>query len=51
MMDDDIRAFYQQPWVMVGSDGGTSVIQRGTFQKCWAATSASCTLMPEAIAR
>jgi N-acyl-D-amino-acid deacylase len=22
MVDDDIRAFYQQPWVMVGSDGG-----------------------------
>ena len=22
MKDDDIRTFYQQPWVMVGSDGG-----------------------------
>ena len=22
MVDEDIRAFYQQPWVMVGSDGG-----------------------------
>src|SRR5438876_624474 len=22
MVDDDMRAFYQRPWVMVGSDGG-----------------------------
>jgi N-acyl-D-amino-acid deacylase len=22
MVDEDVRAFYQQPWVMVGSDGG-----------------------------
>jgi N-acyl-D-amino-acid deacylase len=22
MMDEDIRTFYQQSWVMVGSDGG-----------------------------
>ena len=25
MVDEDIRAFYQQPWVMVGSDGGISM--------------------------
>ena len=25
MVDDDIRAFYRQPWVMVGSDGGIGV--------------------------
>lgn len=25
MKEDDIRVFYQQPWVMVGSDGGISI--------------------------
>jgi N-acyl-D-amino-acid deacylase len=36
MVDDDIRAFYQQPWVMVGSDGGIGVRHprgAGTFPK------------------
>jgi len=36
MMDDDIRAFYQQPWVMVASDGGIGVRHprgAGTFPK------------------
>jgi len=36
MVDDDIRAFYGQPWVMVGSDGGIGVRHprgAGTFPK------------------
>ena len=36
MVDDDIRAFYRQPWVMVGSDGGIGVRHprgAGTFPK------------------
>jgi len=36
MVDEDIRAFYQQPWVMVGSDGGIGVRHprgAGTFPK------------------
>ncbi|HXI29939.1 MAG TPA: D-aminoacylase, partial [Vicinamibacterales bacterium] len=36
MVDDDIRAFYQQPWVMVGSDGGINARHprgAGTFPK------------------
>ena len=36
MVDDDIRMFYQQPWVMVGSDGGIGVRHprgAGTFPK------------------
>jgi len=36
MVDDDIRAFYRQPWVMVGSDGGIGVRHprgAGTFPR------------------
>jgi N-acyl-D-amino-acid deacylase len=36
MVDDDIRAFYRQPWVMVGSDGGINTRHprgAGTFPK------------------
>jgi len=36
MVDDDIRAFYRQPWVMVGSDGGINARHprgAGTFPK------------------
>jgi N-acyl-D-amino-acid deacylase len=36
MVDEDIRAFYQQPWVMVGSDGGINTRHprgAGTFPK------------------
>jgi len=36
MVDEDIRAFYQQPWVMVGSDGGINARHprgAGTFPK------------------
>jgi N-acyl-D-amino-acid deacylase len=36
MVDDDIRTFYRQPWVMVGSDGGIGVRHprgAGTFPK------------------
>ena len=36
MVDDDIRAFYQQPWVMVGSDGGIGLRHprgAGTFPR------------------
>ena len=36
MVDDDIRAFYRQPWVMVASDGGIGVRHprgAGTFPK------------------
>ena len=36
MIDDDIRAFYQRPWVMVGSDGGINARHprgAGTFPK------------------
>jgi len=36
MVDDDIHAFYRQPWVMVGSDGGIGVRHprgAGTFPK------------------
>jgi len=36
MVEDDIRAFYRQPWVMVGSDGGIGVRHprgAGTFPK------------------
>src|SRR3954466_4657740 len=36
MVDDDIRAFYSQPWVMVASDGGIGVRHprgAGTFPK------------------
>ncbi len=36
MMDDDIRTFYQQPWVMVGSDGGIGMRHprgAGTFPR------------------
>jgi N-acyl-D-amino-acid deacylase len=36
MVDDDIRMFYRQPWVMVGSDGGIGVRHprgAGTFPK------------------
>jgi len=36
MVDDDIRAFYTQPWVMVGSDGGINARHprgAGTFPK------------------
>jgi N-acyl-D-amino-acid deacylase len=36
MMDEDIRTFYQQPWVMVGSDGGIGMRHpraAGTFPR------------------
>jgi N-acyl-D-amino-acid deacylase len=36
MVDDDIRAFYQQPWVMVASDGGINLRHprsAGTFPR------------------
>ena len=36
MVDEDIRAFYQRPWVMVGSDGGINARHprgAGTFPK------------------
>src|SRR5262249_4631052 len=36
MVDDDMRAFYQQPWTMVGSDGGINTRHprgAGTFPK------------------
>ena len=36
MKDDDIRAFYRQPWVMVGSDGGLGMRHprgAGTYPK------------------
>jgi N-acyl-D-amino-acid deacylase len=36
MVEDDIRAFYQQPWVMVASDGGIGVRHprgAGTFPR------------------
>lgn len=36
MIDDDIRAFYRQPWVMVSSDGGIGVRHprgAGTFPR------------------
>jgi N-acyl-D-amino-acid deacylase len=36
MVDDDIRAFYRQPWVMVGSDGGINTRHprgAGTFPR------------------
>jgi len=36
MVDDDIRMFYRQPWVMVGSDGGIGARHprgAGTFPK------------------
>ena len=36
MVDEDIRAFYQRPWVMVGSDGGINTRHprgAGTFPK------------------
>jgi N-acyl-D-amino-acid deacylase len=36
MVDEDIRAFYRQPWVMVGSDGGINTRHprgAGTFPK------------------
>ena len=36
MIDDDIRAFYRQPWVMVASDGGIDARHprgAGTFPK------------------
>jgi N-acyl-D-amino-acid deacylase len=36
MIDDDIRKFYQQPWVMVGSDGGIGMRHprgAGTFPR------------------
>ena len=36
MVDDDMRAFYQQPWVMVASDGGIAVRHprgAGTFPR------------------
>jgi N-acyl-D-amino-acid deacylase len=36
MVDEDIRAFYRQPWVMVASDGGIAVRHprgAGTFPK------------------
>ena len=36
MIDEDVRAFYQQPWVMVGSDGGINTRHprgAGTFPK------------------
>ncbi len=36
MTDDDIRTFYQQPWVMVGSDGGIGMRHprgAGTFPR------------------
>jgi N-acyl-D-aspartate/D-glutamate deacylase len=36
MIDDDIRAFYQRPWVMVGSDGGINARHprgAGTFPR------------------
>ena len=36
MVDDDMRAFYQQPWVMVASDGGIGVRHprgAGTFPR------------------
>ena len=49
MIDRDIQAFYQQPWVMVASDGGIGSQHprgAGTFPASWASTSAKNTGSP-----
>ncbi len=54
MVDEDIRLFYQQPWVMVGSDGGIGVRHprgAGTFPRVLGryARDQKWLTMPEAI--
>lgn len=44
MVDEDIRRFYQQPWMMVASDGGINTRHRAAparSRRCSAATCAS----------